>query len=162
MMKYGRRWARHPLHQVLEFPNIPDLLDYYIEQYVSNGRLEARRFSAGSQRLLLEHHWPGNIRELKNLVQRVLILGGSADVSDDEVRSALGKAPAASADPIGLSIALDLPLREAREQFEKVYLENKLRDSSGNVGQMAKLAGMERTHVYRKLRALGIEIKDKR
>ena len=56
-------------------------------------------------------------------------------------------------------INYDLPLREAREQFERMYLLKKLQETSGNVGQAAKLAGMERTHLYRKLRTLGIDSK---
>ena len=59
-------------------------------------------------------------------------------------------------------IGFDLPLREAREQFEKAYLEYQLKSAGGSVGKMAKAAGMERTHLYRKLRMLGIEIKDKK
>jgi DNA-binding NtrC family response regulator len=55
---------------------------------------------------------------------------------------------------------LDLPMREAREQFERIYLLYQLRKASGSVGQLAKLTGMERTHLYRKLKSLGIDPKD--
>ena len=61
--------------------------------------------------------------------------------------------------PVLPGIKFDLPLRQAREQFEKAYLEFHLKQADGSVGKVAKLAGMERTHLYRKLRALGIETK---
>jgi len=63
---------------------------------------------------------------------------------------------------LGVQIDFDQPLREAREQFEKAYLEYQLEKHRGNVSRMAQEAGMERTHLYRKLKALGIEIKERR
>jgi two-component system nitrogen regulation response regulator NtrX len=106
--------------------------------------------------------WPGNIRELKNLVQRVLILGAGDEITQDEVETTLGTAPAVPTQSLEGMVSFDQPLRQAREQFEKAYLEYQLGKHSGNVSKMAKEAGMERTHLYRKLRSLGIEIKERR
>jgi DNA-binding NtrC family response regulator len=110
---------------------------------------------------LRNYNWPGNIRELKNLVQRVLILGAGDEISAQEVESAMGAARAASAAVIP-GVSFDQPLRDARDAFEKAYLEYQLEKHGGNVSQMAEEAGMERTHLYRKLRDRGIEIKDRR
>ncbi|MGD8998909.1 MAG: sigma-54 dependent transcriptional regulator [Granulosicoccaceae bacterium] len=140
--------------------DIPELVNYYVDQFVTHEQLPYREFNVAVQNRLRNHGWPGNIRELKNLVQRVLIMGGEPEVGLDEIESLLGPARAQPA-PAGtrLEIDLNLPLREAREQFEKLYLEHRLAETGGSVGKVAKLAGMERTHLYRKLRALGIDAK---
>ncbi len=139
--------------------DIPDLLEFYINQCVTQENLHYRHFSTAAQNRLRNHAWPGNVRELKNLVQRLLILGGGQEISLEEIERALGShAQPALVDGLSQTV-FELPLREAREQFEKVYLEHQLRASGGSVGKLAKLAGMERTNLYRKLRALGIDPK---
>lgn len=137
--------------------DIPELIRYYIDHYVTNEKLTYRNFTVASQNQLRNHTWPGNIRELKNLIQRLLIIGGQTDIEPDELESALGKYT--SQETQGMLSVFDMPLREAREQFEKAYLEHQLRETNGSVGKVAKLAGMERTHLYRKMRALGIDPK---
>ena len=99
------------------------------------------------------------MRELRNLVQRLLVMGGAADVELAEVEAALGATvAAAAANPAGIDF--DLPLREARDQFERAYLLHQLQRAGGSVGKLAKAAGMERTHLYRKLRDLGVDVKN--
>lgn len=137
--------------------DVPELLNYYIEQYVAMENLSYRGFTVAAQNKLRNYPWPGNIRELKNLVQRLLIIGGGEQIELEEVEAALGGMRTATLN--GLPVAYELPLREAREQFEKAYLEHQLQETGGSVGKVAKLAGMERTHLYRKLRALGIDPK---
>ena len=142
--------------------DIPELLDSAVNRLVEQDKLPYRRFSIGAQNVLRHHNWPGNIRELKNLVQRVLILGSGDEISAQEVESAMGAAQAASGGAAMLGVSFDQPLRDARDAFEKAYLEYQLEKHGGNVSQMAEEAGMERTHLYRKLRDRGIEIKDRR
>ena len=84
----------------------------------------------------------------------------AADVADREwILGELARVDVEKRAVIVLHYYLDLPLREAREQFEKNYLEHQLRESGGSVGKLAKRVGMERTHLYRKLRSLGIDHK---
>jgi DNA-binding NtrC family response regulator len=142
--------------------DIPELLESAVDRLVEQDKLPYRRFSIGAQNLLRHHPWPGNIRELKNLVQRVLILGSGDEVSAAEVEAAMGAAQAASAGSGVPGVSFDQPLRDARDAFEKAYLEYQLEKHGGNVSHMAEEAGMERTHLYRKLRDRGIEIKDRR
>ncbi len=142
--------------------DIPELLSYYVNHFATHEKLAYRRFSVGAQNFLRNYHWPGNIRELRNLVQRVLILGAGDEVGQAEVEAALGKGIAAQPQSAEGLVSFDQPLREAREVFEKAYLEYQLDKHGGNVSKMAKEAGMERTHLYRKLRSLGIEIKERR
>ena len=88
----------------------------------------------------------------------MLILGQSDSIDLDEVEASLGKQPGGK-EP-DKSRDFDLPLREAREKFEKAYLEYQLKQANGSVSKIAKTVGMERTHLYRKLKSLGIEIKN--
>jgi DNA-binding NtrC family response regulator len=139
--------------------DVPELLNYYVNWFVTQEGLPYRGFTVAAQNRLRHHPWPGNVRELKNLVQRVLILGGGAEITLGEVETALGAAaapPAAPAAPV--TGDYDLPLREARERFEKAYLEYHLR-RTGSMVKLAQLTGMERTHLYRKLKSLGISPK---
>jgi DNA-binding NtrC family response regulator len=88
------------------------------------------------------------------------VLGGEGEVSVAEVEEALQQNPAESlAGPADHPLFFNLPLREAREQFEREYLVYKLKEAGGSVGKLAESVGMERTHLYRKLRALGVNPK---
>jgi len=142
--------------------DVSDLLNYYLDYFAIHEKLPYRRFSVGAQNFLRNYPWPGNVRELKNLVQRVLILGNGDEVSPKEVESALGAPPPSQPQALEGLVSFDQPLRQAREQFEKAYLDYQLEKHAGNVSKMAKEAGMERTHLYRKLRSLGVEIKERR
>ena len=142
--------------------DIPELLESAVDRLVEQDKLPYRKFSIAAQNFLRHHNWPGNIRELKNLVQRVLILGEGDEVSLREVETAMGAAQAASGTHAIPGVPFDQPLRDARDAFEKAYLEYQFEKHGGNVSQMADEAGMERTHLYRKLRDRGIEIKDRR
>jgi two-component system nitrogen regulation response regulator NtrX len=149
-----------PLREHCE--DVPELLNFYVNRFVEQENLPYRRFSVGAQNRLRNYTWPGNLRELKNLVQRLLILGSGPEIETAEVDQALGTGERAERITPSMPIGYDLPLREAREQFEKEYLEYQLRQEGGSVGRVAKVAGMERTHLYRKLRALGIDPKRER
>lgn len=151
-----------PLHvpPLRERPeDVPDLVRHYAEWFPNVDGLPYRPFSVAAQNRLRNHDWPGNVRELRNIVQRLLVLGGSGEVSVDEVEAALARKtpPAPGEGAPGLPGFFDLPLREAREQFEREYLVFKLKEAEGSVGKLADAVGMERTHLYRKLRALGID-----
>jgi len=141
-----------PLREHAE--DIPELLEYYVDSFAQQDNLPYRSFSVAAQNRLRNHQWAGNVRELKNLVQRLLILGAGDEVSLDDVEMALGVQRTSQS-----SEAFSMPLREARMQFEKAYFEHHLRTDHGNLGQVARRAGIERTHLYRKLRSLGIRTK---
>lgn len=137
--------------------DIPELVEYYVDVFANKENLPYRRFTVGALNRLRNHSWPGNIRELKNVVQRLLILGSGGDVETDEIDAAM--ANAVSRQRSGELEGLDLPLKAARERFERAYLERQLRIAGGNVSQVAARAGLERTHLYRKLKSLGIDPK---
>ncbi len=138
--------------------DVPELLRYHADLLVDSEDLPFRRFSVAAQNRLRNYPWPGNIRELRNLVNRLLILGGPEEISLTEVESQLN-AEAPEGEPLIKQDLLALPLREAREHFERAYLQQQLILCGGKVGQLAKRVGMERTHLYRKLRALGVDFR---
>jgi len=141
--------------------DVPELVNYYVDWLVEHERLPYRRFSTAALNALRNHDWPGNIRELKNLVQRLLILSSGEEISDAEVATALGAAQAGESAATTAAPGLyDLPLRDARDRFEKDYLEHHLKRAGGNVAEVAEVVGMERTNLYRKLKGLGIDIKE--
>jgi two-component system nitrogen regulation response regulator NtrX len=145
-----------PLRDYAE--DVPDLLRYYVDRLVDDQHLPLRRFSVAAQNRLRNYPWPGNIDELKNLVQRVLILGVGEEIRLEEIERELAVKLAVD-EPLVKQDLLALPLREAREQFERAYLQQQLLLCNGKVGQLAKRVGMERTHLYRKLRALGVDFR---
>jgi DNA-binding NtrC family response regulator len=145
-----------PLREYAE--DVPDLLRYYVDRLVDDQHLPLRRFSVAAQNRLRNYPWPGNVGELKNLVQRVLILGVGEEIRLEEIERELAVKLAVD-EPLVKQDLLALPLREAREQFERAYLQQQLLLCNGKVGQLAKRVGMERTHLYRKLRALGVDFR---
>lgn len=145
-----------PLRSYLE--DVPELLRHYADVLADGGQVSYRRFSVAAQNRLRNYPWPGNLGELRNLVQRFLVLGDESDVSLEEVEAAL--TPISADGPLVKQDLLSLPLREARERFERAYLEEQLKLCGGKVGKVAERAGMERTHLYRKLNMLGIDFRN--
>lgn len=138
--------------------DIPALIDHFTGKIADSSGLNARSFSSEAIAVLQSMDWPGNVRQLKNLVERILILSphdARRPVSVDELpqeRSGIsgGGNPSASADLVGLS------LRDAREQFEREYLTLQITRFDGNISRTAEFIGMERSALHRKLKALGV------
>lgn len=147
--------AEHP-------EDVPELISSYVHYFVDEKSLTYRHFSIAAQNRLRNHHWSGNHLALKNIIQRLLILGKSDEVSLDEVNNALEqsiKTDITSTQNSTDHLLLHLPLREAREQFERAYLIAQYERSEGNIANLADLVGMERTNLYRKLKSLDIDPK---
>ena len=145
------------LHE--HFEDIPELLEYYVNQFIEFESLPYRKFSVSAQNRLRSYKWPGNESELKNLVQRLLIMGTEEIINVDEIESYLKKSEVHEKQYNTEIFNLDLPLRDARENFEKAYLMYQLEKANGNVSKLANEIGIERTHLYRKLKTLGINLK---
>jgi len=145
-----------PLRDYAE--DVPELLRHYVDRLVDDDRLGFRRFGVAAQNRLRNYPWPGNIRELKNLVHRLLIQGGPPEISLDEIEREIAS-QATVDEPLVKQDLLSMPLREAREHFERAYLTQQLQLCGGKVGLLAKRVGMERTHLYRKLRSLGVDFR---
>ena len=145
-----------PLREYAE--DVPELLRYSVDLLVDTENLPFRRFGVAAQNRLRNYPWPGNVRELKNMVKRLLILGGAEEITLAEVEAQLST-DAQDGEPLVKQDLLAMPLREAREHFERAYLQQQLLLCGGKVGQLAKRVGMERTHLYRKLRSLGVDFR---
>ena len=138
--------------------DVPDLLRHYVDRLVDSEGLAFRKFSVAAQNRLRNYPWPDNVRELRTLVQRLLVQGGTEEIRLEEIERELAQAQPAD-EPLVKQDLLALSLREAREQFERAYLQQQLLLCHGKVGQLAKRVGMERTHLYRKLRSLGVDFR---
>lgn len=145
-----------PLREYAE--DVPDLLRHYVDRLVDSDGLGFRRFSIAAQNRLRNYPWPGNVQELRTMVRRLLLQGGGEEVSLEEIERELSQV-APPAETLVKQDLLALGLREAREHFERAYLQQQLLLCHGKVGQLAKRVGMERTHLYRKLRALGVDFR---
>jgi len=137
--------------------DIPLLLEYFLNYFYEYENLPIRKFSTEAKESFKNYRWPGNIRELKNLVQRLLILGNETTIDADEIEMVLNNKPERSDKLAGFDF--NIPLREARENFEKSYIEHQMSKFNYSVSQVSANIGIERTHLYRKLRALGIDPK---
>jgi DNA-binding NtrC family response regulator len=146
-----------PLREYAE--DVPDLLRHNVDRLVDSDGLAFRRFSVAAQNRLRNYPWPDNVRELRHLVHRLLIHGGSEEIRLEEIERELAVQTPPD-EPLVKQDLLALPLREAREQFERAYLQQQLLLCNGKVGQLAKRVGMERTHLYRKLRSLGVDFRN--
>ncbi|MGR9012471.1 MAG: sigma-54-dependent transcriptional regulator [Gammaproteobacteria bacterium] len=138
--------------------DVPALLSFYVDYFVTQDRLPFRKFSMAAQNYLRNYSWRGNVRELKNLVQRLMILGAGEEIELDEVKTALGSVIGDAVMSHSVPEFFNLPLKDARDHFEKAYLEYHFERTGGSVAKLSAAVGMERTHLYRKLHSLNIKL----
>jgi two-component system, NtrC family, nitrogen regulation response regulator NtrX len=139
--------------------DIPALIGYFAKQVAEQSGIKVRQIGDDAMAVLQSHSWPGNIRQLRNNVERLLILARgddessiiTADLLPAEVGDTLPRAPNQSDQHI-----MALPLREAREMFEKEYLVAQINRFGGNISRTAEFVGMERSALHRKLKSLGV------
>jgi two-component system nitrogen regulation response regulator NtrX len=136
--------------------DIPELIDYYVERLSAASGLPVRRLADDAYATLQVQAWPGNIRQLRNVVERILILAAgdpSEPITADMLPPDASGAPPAGG--LGAERIIALPLREARELFEKEYLNAQIMRFGGNISRTAAFIGMERSALHRKLKSLG-------
>jgi two-component system nitrogen regulation response regulator NtrX len=138
--------------------DIPDLIQYFVSQLSQASGLAPRRIGEDAIAVLQAHDWPGNVRELRNNIERLMILAGgdpgaviTADMLPEEIGSNVPLPVNGGAEHL-----MSLPLREAREIFEREYLLAQINRFGGNISRTAEFVGMERSALHRKLRALGV------
>ncbi|WP_439471033.1 nitrogen assimilation response regulator NtrX [Brevundimonas sp.] len=137
--------------------DIQELVDYFIESLASSQGLPRRRLGDDAIAVLQVHPWPGNVRQLRNNVERLLILA-TGDINDPIGADALPQEAtnAGSTGSLGAERIIALPLREAREVFEREYLAAQIMRFGGNISRTAAFIGMERSALHRKLKSLGV------
>jgi len=140
--------------------DLPELIQLFIDNVVEKNQLEHPLIKADAVDALVDHDWPGNARQLQNVIQRLLILNNGKEIGINDVSSALGGDINMQTNSHGLSEYFEGDMREAKEQFERAYLTHHLSLVEGNVSALAKKVGLERTHLYRKLKSLDISARD--
>ncbi len=141
-----------PLNKRVE--DIPVLIDYFIDSICESNNF--KKFKILDNNYLLNYDWPGNVRELRNLIERIAILSPGDD--NERLMNIIKESLSRSVEKdFSVTDTLTVPLKEARESFEKKYLESQLKKFSGNISKTAKFIGMERSALHRKLRLLGIK-----
>ena len=136
--------------------DIPALAAHFIQTF--NQGASTGLNNAALQEMMA-YQWPGNVRELQNIVQRLMIFYGEDEISGSDVKATLGKPLCEASGSKDDNALFEVSIRAARDQFEKSYLEYHMRQARGNVSEVARKAGLERTHLYRKLKSLNIDPK---
>ena len=135
--------------------DVPELAAQLLSQLVEARACPPRRFSVAALNALRQHRWPGNLAELEHAVKNLAITALEEEVGAEDVERVLA---AQGAQPGAAELGLDRPYRQAREAFERVYFENLLVQERGSMSRVAEKSGLERTHLYRKLKALGLPV----
>ena len=140
--------------------DIPELVEYFMTQISQATGLPKRKVGDDALAVLQSHDWPGNVRQLRNNVERLMILAGgdpeatiTASMLPQDVSSMIPSMPNGN----GGEHLMTLALREAREMFEREYLLAQISRFDGNISRTAEFVGMERSALHRKLKALGID-----
>jgi two-component system, NtrC family, nitrogen regulation response regulator NtrX len=137
--------------------DIPALVDHFMDQLSAANGIPKRKIGEDALAVLQAHDWPGNVRQLRNNVERLMIMTGgddviSAEMLPSDIGSGIPPLPAGA----GGEKLLTLPLREAREIFEREYLMAQISRLGGNISRTAEFIGMERSALHRKLKSLGV------
>ena len=139
--------------------DIPELIEYFMDQISAASGLPRRKIGDDAMAVLQSHVWPGNVRQLRNNVERVMILAGGGPevvITADMLPQDVGSMVPAMPTGVNGEHIMGLPLREAREVFERDYLIAQISRFSNNISRTAEFVGMERSALHRKLKALGV------
>jgi DNA-binding NtrC family response regulator len=135
--------------------DVPDLASLILAQLVEARACAPRRLAVAALNALRHHAWPGNLAELESVINDLALTAQDEEVRLEDVERVLTARSEPGAPP---EVALDRPYREAREAFERAYFENLLARERGSMSRVAERSGLERTHLYRKLKALGLPV----
>ena len=137
--------------------DVPDIANFMLTQLIEGSECPARRFTVAALNQLRHFDWPGNLPQLNNVVRTLAITALSDEIDSEDVVRVVSPLKQASAPPLAQMIPLDAPLREARDVFERLYFEHLIQKEGGSMTKVADKAGLERTHLYRKLKQLNIK-----
>ncbi len=144
--------------------DVPELLEYYANWISDTEDLPYRHFNVATQNMLRNHDWRGNLSELKALIRKLLTSNSKLDIEVAEITPLMQIIERRTEGSVDnpehvFMIDLDKDLKTSRELFERQYLQLQLEESSGNMSELARRSGQERTYLYRKIKALGIKTK---
>ncbi len=137
--------------------DIPMLVNHFFARFATTQGVQPPAISDDAMAILQSYDWPGNVRQLRNVIERTLILAPRERLKRIEADMLPGEITQEdNGDGAGIAAMMGIPLREAREQFEREYLRIQIRRFSGNISRTANFIGMERSALHRKLKSLGI------
>jgi two-component system nitrogen regulation response regulator NtrX len=142
--------------------DIPLLVTDFLEDFSHKG-LGKKSFTPEALEIMMRHNWPGNIRELRNFVERLVIMSPDPEITGNTVENYLHQAPAVAVKEMNDAIVLpyrNKNFKEAKREFEREYILLKLRENRNNITQTAEQLGLERSHLHKKLKSLGIEVSE--
>jgi DNA-binding NtrC family response regulator len=137
--------------------DIPDLANLFLLRCIEAKEVAQRHFSTAALNALRNFEWPGNLAQLESVVRSLALTAAAEEIAVGEVAQALAQFGGASSSVVH-GLQLDLPLRDARDAFERIYFEHHIAREGGNMSRVADCVGLERTHLYRKLKQLGIKL----
>ncbi|MEO8157421.1 MAG: sigma-54 dependent transcriptional regulator [Betaproteobacteria bacterium] len=137
--------------------DVPELASLVLSRAIEAKDVPARSFNTAALNMLRNYHWPGNLLQLESVVKTVAQLALVAEIGVADISAALASLEAPQPDP-ARTLPLDRELREARDAFERMYFEYHLNREGGNMSRVAERVGLERTHLYRKLKQLGVKL----
>jgi len=136
--------------------DVPDIANLALSRMVEARESPPRQFTTAALNALRNYDWPGNLVQLESLVRTLALTSSGEQIPQEEVGRALPQA--AALPPVAHDLPFDQPLRNARDAFERVYFEYHIAREGGNISRVAESVGLERTHLYRKLKQLGIKL----
>jgi len=136
--------------------DLPILVEHFIAEFCLENHKEAKKISPEAMNLLVSYPWPGNVRELKNVVERMVIMTPGAVIEAKNVPDPVRQQRKAQAESYFLDYHL---LRDARREFEKLFIIKKLQENEENISKTAEVIGIERSNLHRKIKSYGIEMK---
>jgi len=138
--------------------DIPLLADHFITLFSAEYGKKVKRLSLGAISALTEYHWPGNVRELKNIIERLVIMVPEDTIEEKDVQTVLSGKSLAITEPSSSLSHNFSSLREARASFERDFILKKLTETGYNISATARLLGVERSHLHKKMKTLGIKL----
>ena len=142
-----------PLRERLE--DVPLLVDHFNREFSAANKRRPKEFTPEALERMQNYSWPGNVRELRNTVERVIIMQARGRVEGDDLPILAGEAPVAA------SYSFD-SYREAADAYEREYILRKLAESENNISRTAEMMGIDRSHLYRRMKSLGIQRREGR
>ncbi|WP_352431716.1 helix-turn-helix domain-containing protein, partial [Pyrinomonas sp.] len=135
--------------------DVPLLIEHFNRRFSAAYGKEPKEFTPEAMERLQQHSWPGNVRELRNTVERVVIMHTPVEVHAKDL-------PPLGSDAALISQSKFPSFKEASEAYQREFIKRKLAEAEGNVSRAAELMGIDRSHLYRRMRALGINVREER
>jgi DNA-binding NtrC family response regulator len=138
--------------------DVPDLANLMLSRMIEAKEVPLRQFSTAALNALRNSDWPGNLAQLQSVVQSLALTAAGEQISLEDVARVMPQPAQPQQAALASGLKLDAPLRDARDAFERIYFEHHIARENGNISRVAEAVGLERTHLYRKLKQLGIRL----